>query len=170
MTKQYLFLLTILISPFLLPTDTVSQTPIDNLTETIRTKDAAFWVAYNKCDTEAIRLMFTDDVEFYHDKGGPTIGLDNFMTAVKTGLCGNADSRLRREAVDATVAIFPMTRSNTIYGAIISGEHVFYVRQKGKSEFSDGRAKFMHLWLVKDGVWKMSRVLSYDHGPANRKE
>ena len=55
-----------------------------------------------------------------------------------------------------------------VYGAILSGEHVFYVRQKGKPEVLDGRAKFTHLWLLKDGVWKMSRVLSYDHGPAVR--
>jgi activator of HSP90 ATPase len=32
----------------------------------------------------------------------------------------------------------------------------------------------MHLWYFKDNVWKMSRVISYDHGPApfinNRRE
>ena len=145
------------------------QTDKQNLTETIVAKDAAFWVAYNKCDVDAFRPMFTDDVEFYHDKGGPTIGLDSFMAALKNGLCGNPDNRLRREAVNGTVKVFPMEKSNRIYGAVISGEHVFYVNEKGKPEYLDGRARFMQLWLLKEGVWKMSRILSYDHGPANLK-
>jgi hypothetical protein len=113
--------------------------------------------------------MFTEDVEFYHDKGGPTIGFDNFMNAVETGLCGNPDSRLRREAVGRTVQIFPLESQNKVYGAIISGEHVFYVNEKGKPEFLDGRARFLQMWLLKDGSWKMSRIMSYDHGPANLK-
>lgn len=153
---------------FALASFTIGQTAQQKLTETIIAKDAAFWTAYNKCDVAAFRPMFTNDVEFYHDKGGPTIGQDNFMNALKTGLCGNPDSHLRREAVEVTVKVFPLENSKTIYGAIISGEHVFYVNEKGKPEFLDGRARFMQLWVVKDGTWKMSRILSYDHGPAKR--
>ncbi|HEV8592420.1 MAG TPA: nuclear transport factor 2 family protein [Pyrinomonadaceae bacterium] len=145
-----------------------AQGELHKLRETIMAKDAVFWVAYNKCDTDAFRPMFTDDVEFYHDKGGPTIGLDNLMNALKTGPCGNPDSRLRREAVAGTVRVFPMVKGGDVYGAIISGEHVFYVKQKGKPEFLDGHAQFMQLWLFKNGEWKMSRILSYDHGPATQ--
>jgi hypothetical protein len=52
------------------------------------------------------------------------------------------------------------------YGAILTGEHVFYILEKGKSERLDGLAKFTHVWRFKDNEWKMHRVLSYDHGPA----
>lgn len=52
-----------------------------------------------------------------------------------------------------------------MYGAVLSGEHVFYVLDKGKRDRLDGRARFLHVWLVKDGVWRMSRVLSFDHDP-----
>jgi SnoaL-like polyketide cyclase. len=146
----------------------IGQTAHPTLTETILAKDAAFWVAYNKCDTAGFRQFFTDDVEFYHDTGGPTIGIDNFMDALKTGLCGNPNNHLRREAVKGTVNVFPLAKSSVVYGAVISGEHVFYVNEKGKPEYLDGRADFLQLWLLKNGEWKMSRILSYNHGPANK--
>ncbi|WP_157717331.1 hypothetical protein [Christiangramia echinicola] len=47
-------------------------------------------------------------------------------------------------------------------GAVLSGEHLFYIQEEN-SERLDGQAKFNHLWLLKEGEWKMHRVLSYDH-------
>ena len=134
-------------------------------TTTVRDRDDAFWKAYNACDTTAFRGFFTADVEFYHDRGGPTIGLDALDTALATKLCGGA-SKLRREAVSDSVRWSILRSGDTIYGAIVAGEHVFYVREPGKAEFLDGRARFLTLWLLKDGAWKMARLLSYDHGPA----
>src|SRR5258708_10869055 len=75
-------------------------------------------------------------------------------------------ANVRREAVKDSVKVFPLKSSNVTYGAVISGEHYFYTQERGHNERPDGLARFTHLWLLKDGVWKMSRVLSYDHGPA----
>jgi hypothetical protein len=112
-----------------------------------------------------MQRFFTTDVEFYHDKGGVTLGLEKLMATTKKNLCGPNDFRLRREAVPGTVKVFPLQNGEVIYGAIISGEHVFYIKEGGKERL-DGLAKFTHLWLLNNGVWKMTRVLSYDHGPA----
>jgi hypothetical protein len=142
-----------------------AQKEDQQLTSTILRKDSLFWMAYNSCDTVKFREFFINDVEFYHDKGGITLGLENLLAITKKNLCGPNDFRLRREAVPGTVKVYPMQSSGVIYGAIISGEHVFYIKQAGK-ETLDGLAKFTHLWLLKNGVWKMTRVLSYDHGPA----
>lgn len=145
-----------------------SQTD-EQVKQLIFEKDSLFWVAYNNCNVEAMGSWLTDDVEFYHDKGGPSIGRDTLMAIIKKNLCGNNDFRLRRAALKGTVNVFVMHSSNKVYGAIISGQHVFYVNEKGKKEFLDGLARFMQLWIIKDGQWKMSRILSYDHGeaPAN---
>jgi hypothetical protein len=88
------------------------------------------------------------------------------MAVIKKNLCGSGNFRLRRAAVKGTVNVFVMRANNNVYGAIISGEHVFYVNEKGKEEFLDGRARFAQLWMLKDGQWKMSRILSYDHHEA----
>jgi len=130
--------------------------------------DQQFWRAYNACDVAGMAAWFSEDVEFYHDRGGATLGHAALVETLKTRLCGNPDSRLRRAAVDATVRVFPLITGSSLYGAVLSGEHVFYVLDAGKPERLDGRARFTHLWLLKDGAWRMTRVLSYDHGPAER--
>ena len=143
-----------------------AQTEQQKLEATIFFKDSLFWTAYNNCDIPKFQEFFSNDVEFYHDKGGITNGLENLAMSMKKNLCSNENFRLRREEVAGTVKVFPLQQSNSIYGAIISGSHEFYINEKGKKERLDGLAKFTHVWLLKDNVWKMSRILSYDHGPA----
>jgi len=122
--------------------------------------DSLFWQAYNQCDIERMATFLTDDMEFYHDRGGPIYTLEKFKENLRTGMCGRVE-RLRREPIAETVKVFPMNN----YGALISGEHIFYVND-GKKETPDGYGKFAQLWKFENNEWKMSRVLSYDHGPA----
>src|SRR5689334_16456300 len=139
----------------------------DSISRVILQKDSIFWHAYNTCDTAGMRQFIADDLEFYHDKGGPLFGVQQMMNVTKKNLCSNySDFHLRREAVPGSVQVFSMKNGDAVYGAVISGEHYFYINQKGKKEFKDGLARFTHLWLLKDGVWKMSRILSFDHKPA----
>ncbi len=144
----------------------LAQSEKRNLTSTILLKDSLFWVAYNNCDIEIMQQFFTDDIEFYHDKGGLTLGRENLIRSVRKNLCGNGNLKLRREAIKESIKVFFLQGSDTIYGAIISGEHVFYILEKGKEARLDGLAKFTNVWILTDNVWRMSRVLSYDHGPA----
>ena len=138
-----------------------SPNSLKDLEQSILFHDSIFWVAYNACNVEKMLSYFTEDLEFYHDKNGLTTPKATFDEAVRTGLCGNPDFRLRREVIPGTVKVFPMNN----FGALISGEHLFYVNEKGKKEYLDGYGKFTHLWKLTDNTWKMSRVISYDHGP-----
>lgn len=131
----------------------------------IREKDSLFWVAYNNCSYEGMREFIADDVEFYHDKGGVQKGWETFEQTTKKNLCGRENWRLRREAVAGSYAIYPMEDNGKLYGALLSGDHKFYVTENGKPEYWSGVAKFTHLWLLDNGHWKMSRILSYDHQP-----
>jgi hypothetical protein len=138
----------------------------DNELNAVFAQDSLLWLHYNACEMEKLRSLFTDDIEFYHDKGGPLKGLDNLISTSQKNLCGNENFRIRRDAVPGTIKAFPMTNNGEIYGAILTGEHLFYILEKGKTPRLDGRAKFTHLFLKAGNEWKMSRVLSYDHGPA----
>lgn len=134
----------------------------NKLDETILHLDSLFWQAYNTCDIEKMEFFLTEDLEFYHDKGGLTTTRAKLIESTKNGICSKTEWRLRREAVAGTVKVFPINN----YGALLSGEHLFYINETGKKERLDGLAKFMHVWQFKNNEWKMSRVLSYDHGPA----
>jgi hypothetical protein len=136
------------------------------VTSAILHRDSLFWQAYNACDIDAMKSFFTADLEFYHDRGGITSGRDSMAAATRHGICSSDSVHVRREAIAGTVHVFPMRKDGVVYGAVLSGDHRFYVKQNGKHEYLDGQAKFTHLWVLKDGEWKMSRVLSYDHGPA----
>jgi len=144
------------------PVDVENQ----KLTATILHLDSLFWKTYNECNTGNSGQFLTDDVKFYHDKGGITDGRIALVASIKNNICGNQNQRVRREAVDGTVKVYPLRNGDSIYGAIISGGHYFYVTENNKPEKREGLAKFTQLWLLKGNEWKMSVILSYDHGPA----
>ncbi len=159
---------------FLLSLRVFAQNETATLDATIRHEDAVFWESYNRCDVDGMAQFFWPDFEFYHDKGGLTVGLGPFVEQLKTGLCGKPSFRLRRQAIPETVKVYPLRKNGMVYGAVLSGEHYFYVNDSGKPEYRDGVARFFHVWLLKDGKWKMARAVSYDHRDApyqnNRKE
>jgi hypothetical protein len=163
--KNLLTLAIALFSTFALPLAGKTQHP-DELSRLILAKDSLFWLSYNNCDTTGYERFFTNDVEFYHDKGGTTMGVSGLALSIKKNLCSNSDFRIRRQAIEGSLQVFPLKNAGQVYGAILSGEHVFYILEKGKPARLDGRARFTHLWLLKSGDWKMARILSYDHGPA----
>lgn len=130
--------------------DIKSQAELD---KAVATLDAALFDSYNRCDLEKFITFFSDDVEFYHDQGGVTLGKEKLTESVKNNICGGD---VRRELVPGTLHVFHMKG----YGAVEIGVHRFY---HPKSNSPTGEGRFIHLWQYKDGAWKITRVISYDH-------
>ena len=124
------------------------------LKRTVTALDAAVFGAYNRCDLEAFGGFFVDDVEFYHDQGGVTLGRKALTDAVKQNICG----KVTRELVPESLEVYPMKG----YGAVEIGIHRFHHPGHDDTE-GVGEARFIHLWQNKDGAWKITRVISYDH-------
>jgi hypothetical protein len=133
-----------------------------------RNADDAYWGAYNHVDPKAMNAFLTDDVEFYHDRGGKLIG-KKALGAVNDTM-SSSDATLRREALPGTVHFFPMRDGEKLYGALVTGEHQFYVLPKGKPEFLAGRAYFTQLMVLQGTSWKISRIFSYEHVDAKAGE
>jgi ketosteroid isomerase-like protein len=129
--------------------------------QAVRDADARYWQAFNACDLPAMEGLFTDDVEFYHDKTGLTSSKAAVIDSLRKGPCADPRMRLRREQVEGSLRFHPLAGGY----ALLSGMHRFYVRETGKPEHLDGQAEFTNLWRSVDGHWRMRRVFSYAHGP-----
>lgn len=131
---------------------------VAELTNKIIALDTKAFDAYNTCDLETFRTFFTEDLEFYHDKGGFSKGVDKLMEGMVNNICNNPESKVIRKSLLDTFQVYPLEG----YGAILSGNHDFYRLENG-TERKTGTAKFTSVWLLTNGRWQMSRVLSYDH-------
>ena len=121
--------------------------------------DAALFDSYNKCDLAKFESFFVDDVEFYHDQGGVTLGKAALTDSVRKNICG----KVTRELVPGTLKVFYMKG----YGLLETGVHQFHHPGHEATE-GVGEGQFIHLWQYKDGAWKVTRVISYDHHSAGK--
>ncbi len=120
---------------------------------TIHALDAKLFAAYNQCDLPTLGAMVSDDLEFYHDQTGLSVGRAPFLAAIKQNICG----KVERELLPQTLEVYPLNE----YGAVEMGVHRF--RHPGKPEEGVGDAKFVMLWQNRNGTWKLTRVISYQH-------
>lgn len=128
-----------------------------NLYNEIAFADSCLFNAFNHCDSLSYKKYFTDDLEFYHDRGGLTISLQSELKSFIEN-CGT-DLHLRRELVKNSLEVQPIKD----YGAIQIGMHRFYHTNKDGIEKLNGTYKFIHVWQKKNGEWKIARVISYGH-------
>ena len=138
----------------ILPLDDIKNQA--DLDKTITALDSALFDAYNRCDLDKFATFVADDIEFYHDQGGITLGKRAFVDSIKKNICG---TDVRRELVPGTLEAHYMKG----YGAIEIGTHRFL---HPKSNTGAGEGRFVTLWQYKDGAWKMTRALSFDHHEA----
>jgi ketosteroid isomerase-like protein len=123
------------------------------LTRTVTELDTKLFDAYNHCDLKTLGVMVSDDLEFYHDQTGLMVGKAPFLAAIQQNICG----KVERTLVPGSLEVYRLKG----YGAVEIGVHRFH--KAGHPEDLGGEAKFVQLWQNKDGVWRVTRVISYNH-------
>ncbi|MGA2752595.1 MAG: nuclear transport factor 2 family protein [Terracidiphilus sp.] len=129
----------------------------DDLYKTVAALDTALFDAYNRCDIPRLGFMIDENLEFYHDQTGLSVGRQPFLDAIKANICG----KVHRELVPGTLEVYPLKG----YGAVEVGVHRF---THPSDPTSLGEAKFVTLWQLKGGQWKMTRAISFDHHPVQK--
>ena len=122
------------------------------LFDTIKSLDAKLFRAYNQCDLSVLGSMVSDDLEFYHDQTGLSVGKAPFLAAIKQNICG----KVQRSLLESTLEVYPLKG----YGAVETGIHRFHHPNESGNI---GDAKFVTIWHDDNGTWKVSRVISYEH-------
>jgi hypothetical protein len=151
--RQALVLATLLVAPLAHVHAQTAHTP-EPLFQTIQFLDTQLFDAYNHCDLEKFGSLLADDLEFYHDKSGLSVGRQALVEGIKNNICG----KVTRELVPGTLEVYPIAK----YGAVEIGVHRFHHPGHEDTE-PVGEAKFIHLWQNNDGAWKITRVISFDH-------
>jgi hypothetical protein len=123
--------------------------------ELARMDSLLFDAGFVTCNAEKANSFFTDDVEFYHDRTGLESGQQVRDTFKRLTASCPGGRGIRREIVAGSLRVYPMQG----YGAIQMGLHRFVERGAPTHTV----ARFVHLWQQKDGHWKITRVLSFDH-------
>lgn len=137
----------------------------DKLYSQIRQADSLFFSALNNCDLEKYQSFLADDFESYHDKAGLTESRTKEMADIKI-FCGEQRQRqhLRRELIKGTLKVYPVNN----FGAIETGEHVFYLQINDGTEKLVAQARYTLVWKMENEMWRISRNLSYDHQPLGK--
>lgn len=128
--------------------------PDSKLYKTIVHMDSVMFDAFNTQKLDVLKTVFAANVEFYHDLGGMT-DYEATMTGFKNMFAQHLG--LKRELVQNSLEIYPIPN----YGAVEMGVHTFTHKENGKDVV--GTFKFVHTWQFKDGVWKVTRVISVGH-------
>ena len=127
----------------------------DPLYQKLLALDTALFDSFNKCSDPAElkkhAAFFAKDVEFYHDLGGVTLGVDAVMASTQKNVCG----QFRRELDLESFRVYPIPE----YGAMAIGTHRFC----HTPTTCEGAGEFTTVWREKDGVWQVTRALSYAH-------
>jgi hypothetical protein len=135
-----LLLMSLLVLCAMLATAQSTAQP-DALFLTIKSLDAKLFNAYNHCDLTTLGAMVSDDLEFYHDQTGLSVGRAPFLAAIKQNICG----KVERQLLPETLEVYPLKG----YGAVEIGIHRFH--HPAHPEDGIGDAKFITLWQNKDG-------------------
>lgn len=137
---------------------------------TLKKQDSIFFErSFNLCDLKYLSVAVHKDLMFYHDQSG----IQNrsiFIENTKKYICSDTIRKPIRKVVEESMAVFPMYNNGVLYGAIQSGIHDFYIREKNKVDVHTSRAKFTHLYLLENGNWLLKEVLSFDHNDPSKKE
>lgn len=121
------------------------------LHDTIVYMDSILFDAYNTCKLDQFEALISEDIEFYHDRGGLTTSKMDLVQSMKNNICG----KVTRELLKGSIEVYRIPG----YGAVQMGAHRFYNNQEkeqGPSRFS----RFVHTWHKENGQWKLARVIS----------
>ncbi len=125
----------------------------DNLElyNTIVAMDSTFFQAYNTCNLDKQAAIYSDNIEFYHDKGGLMTIKQDLIDGTKNNIFG----KVTRELVKGSIEVYPIKD----FGAIEMGLHKFHNNTE-KERMPSHSSKFIIFWKNDNNIWTITKVVS----------
>ena len=120
------------------------------LYDEIVSMDKEFFDAYNNCDLEKQASIYSDNIEFFHDKGGLMKSKQDIIDGTRNNICG----KVTRELIEGSIEVYPINN----YGAVQIGFHKFHNNQEPDAPSIP--SKFIIMWNNESGNWKITKVIS----------
>ncbi|MGB3799118.1 MAG: nuclear transport factor 2 family protein [Lewinella sp.] len=120
------------------------------LYEAIMEMDRRYFDAYNNCDLETQAMIYSDSLEFYHDRGGLATSKPIILQSIEENICG----KVKRFLLPETVEVHPIPG----HGAVEIGYHRFENAEEPDAPSVPSR--FVTVWQEVAGQWYMSRIIS----------
>jgi hypothetical protein len=121
------------------------------LYSTIVAMDSTFFNAYNTCNLDKQAAIYSDNIEFYHDKGGLMTVKQDLIDGTKNNICG----KVTRELVKGSIEVYPIKD----FGAIEIGLHKFHNNAE-KDGTPSHASKFIIFWKNDNNNWTITKVVS----------
>ncbi|HVG12061.1 MAG TPA: nuclear transport factor 2 family protein [Flavisolibacter sp.] len=121
------------------------------LHDTIARMDSLFFDAYNTCKMDVMENLISDEVEFYHDRGGLSTSKKDLLTSLKNNICG----KVTRSLLPGSIEVYPIPK----FGAVQMGAHRFHNNQE-PADAPFRYSKFVHTWRKEGTQWRLYRVIS----------
>ncbi len=112
--------------------------------------DKEYFEAYNTCDLTTQERIYSDSLEFYHDRGGLSTSKADLLAALEKNICG----KVQRFLLPETVEVYGIPG----FGAVEMGYHRFENNAEPKAPSVPSR--FVVIWKDTGEGWQMYRVVS----------
>ncbi|MBL4604371.1 MAG: nuclear transport factor 2 family protein [Flavobacteriaceae bacterium] len=125
--------------------------PVDlEIHTTIVKLDSIYFSAYNTCDMKTQALFYSENLEFFHDKGGLSTSKQELLKSIEKNICG----KVTRTLIKGSIEVYPIHN----YGAVEIGYHKFFNKQEPNAKSVP--SKFIIIWQHKNDTWKITKVIS----------
>lgn len=93
--------------------------------------------------------IYSDSIEFFHDKSGLETSKEKILADTKKYICGKVD----RVLVKGSIEVSPIPG----YGAVELGSHAFHNKKENTTSHP---SKFVVVWKNDNGKWTITKVIS----------
>jgi len=112
--------------------------------------DSIYFNAYNNCNLQKQKEILSNDIEFFHDKGGLSNSKEEIINSIKKNICG----KVTRTLLDDSIEVYPIKD----YGAVQIGYHKFFNNEEPNQKSIP--VKFIIIWRKQNKSWKMTKIVS----------